>query len=233
MIELEKKVVLITGGSDGLGLEIAEFLNQKHTVVITSNDKTKLCEIGDSLCCDNFYCDVSDPGQIEDVVSQIVARHKKIDVLINNAGIWLGGDLVENTYQDVARVIMVNTVGTIYMTKAVLPIMKRNKRGKIVNIVSVNGIEAKEERCVYISSKWAITGFTKALRKDLQKDNISVVGLYPGLMKTSLHETAGAKRDFKYSMDPKEVAKLVDYVIDQDDFVIEQLVFRDMNNELN
>jgi NADP-dependent 3-hydroxy acid dehydrogenase YdfG len=227
----DKKVILITGGSEGFGKEIACLLAKNHTVVILSNNKTTLCETGAQLCCDNFFCDITNPKQVEEVVSEVLARHKKIDVLINNAGIWAGGALDTNSYDDIAKNVMVNVLGTMFMTRAVLPHMKKQGSGKIVNIGSTNGLETKPDRSVYIASKWAIVGFTGALRKELSTHNIAVIGINPGLMKTTLHKNAGAERDYSTAMYPKEAAKAVEFAVNSDGFVVEQLVFRNLELE--
>jgi len=109
--------------------------------------------------------------------------------------------------------------------------MKKQKNGKIVNVISVDGFEGKAERSVYGSSKWAIAGFTESLRKELEKYNISVVGLYPGVMKTNLFKNAGVvDRDLQKAMDPKEVAKIVEFSINTDSICLEKIVFRSLHS---
>jgi NAD(P)-dependent dehydrogenase (short-subunit alcohol dehydrogenase family) len=153
-----RKVILITGGSEGLGLEIATKLRAENEVVVLSNNKS----------VDGFYCDITNPVQIETVVSEVVAKFGRIDCLINNAGVWVGGELDTNSYDQIAKVVLVNTIGTINMTKAVIPVMKKQAGGKIITICSYDGTITKPERGPYVASKWAITGFTGSMRKELE-----------------------------------------------------------------
>ena len=228
-----KKVIIVTGGSEGLGKEIAAKLNgnSSNEIIVLSNNKSCLTETGAQLSCDCRLCDITDPAQIEKSVADILEKYGRIDCLINNAGVWASGELDELSYNDVARIVMVNTVGTMYMTKAVIPVMKKQKSGKIVNIGSYDGTITKSERGPYVASKWAVTGFTGAMRKELQKYNIGVYGLYPGLMNTNLFKNADGKRDLTTAMDPKEVARIVEFVISFDNIVFDEVVFRSLESE--
>ena len=133
-----KKVIIITGGSDGLGKSIAERLaqNEENDVVILSNQEDKLTDAAIETNSDYQLCDVTDSKSVETAVQVILQKYGKIDVLINNAGVWLAGDLTECSYDVINNCIDVNTKGPIYMTKAVLPSMYKNKKGLIINVCS-------------------------------------------------------------------------------------------------
>lgn len=107
-------------------------------------------------------------------------------MLVNNAGLWIQGPLEENDPAHIADVIKVNTLGVIYGTKAVIPFMKKKGRGDIIQINSQGGFYAKAERAVYEPSKWAITGFTKGIQKELAPFGIRVTGIYPGKFDSQL-----------------------------------------------
>ena len=213
------KKVLITGGAQGLGKEIANQLKDDYEVVVLDIKESDLEGI------ESHTCDITDVNQIQEVVSEI----GNIDILINNAGVYISGELTDNDYNDIAKVMFVNALGTINITKAVLPQMKERKSGKIVFVSSIRGVEAREERSVYCASKWAVTGFLKSLRKEVEKYDIEVIGLYPGLMETSLFENAGIKRDMGGAMDPKEVAEVCKKAIENDNLVMEDIVFRKLH----
>lgn len=125
-----KKVMVITGGSDGLGKSIAEKLaqNEENEVVILSNQQDKLTDAAIETNSDYQVCDVTNHVSVETAINNILQKYKKIDVLINNAGVWLAGDLTECNYDVISNCIDVNTKGPIYMTKAVLPSMYENKK---------------------------------------------------------------------------------------------------------
>ena len=227
-----RKTVLITGGSEGLGKEVASVLRNDYNVIILSNHEESLKKSEEELKVPAVFCDITDPEAIEKSVKEISEIYGGIDILINNAGIWLGGELDSSSYDDIARVLMVNALGTIYMTKAVLPFMKKKGSGKIINIGSINGVETKTDRSVYIASKWAVTGFTKAMRKELEKYGIAVIGLQPGLMRTELHRKAGTERDYTCAMSVKDVAKVVEFAAGLENIVLEQVVFRNLHCEI-
>lgn len=224
-----KQVILITGGCQGLGKEVAREMIKDGDVVILSKNKNELENTSKELGCDWIFCDITDVEQIKKTVAEVVKKYGRIDILINNAGAWVGGELDDNDYSDVARITLVNTVGTINMTKAVIPIMKKQKSGKIAFINSVDGLEGKVERGIYGSSKWAITGFTQCMRMELEKYNIAVLGFYPGRIKTNLFKNAGVEVDLSDAMEPKEVAQVVRFSLSFNKIVFEQVVFRNLN----
>jgi 3-oxoacyl-[acyl-carrier protein] reductase len=208
------KRILISGGSDGLGKAIAERLSKNNTVIILSNDVKQGESAAKSIGCDFVSADISDYSQVKTAVENAIKKHGSIDCLINNAGIYLAGQLDEHDPNHIKRLIEVNVVGTMYLTHAVIPYMKKKKSGHIINVVSQNGLMHKADRSVYTASKWAMTGFTKCLSEDLLKSNIIVSGFYPGLMKTKLFQKVGAARDISRSMDPKDAARAIEFIVD-------------------
>jgi NADP-dependent 3-hydroxy acid dehydrogenase YdfG len=225
-----KKVIIVTGGCQGLGKEIAKTLGEENSLIILSKDEAELRSVSCEIGCDNIPCDISDVSAVKSAVKFVTDKYGKIDALINNAGVWRGGELDDTGYEDIARLMLINSVGTMNMTKAVLPTMKKQKSGSIINIVSVDGLEGKDDRSVYGASKWAITGFTESLRKELEKYNIFVTGIYPGLMKTNLFKNAGADRDFTNAMEPKDVAKVVQFILTFENSCIEKIVIRGLHS---
>ena len=207
------KVILISGGSDGLGKAIAKKLAPKNQVVILSHNKEKLEAVAKELNCDFVEAELTDYDSLKSAVTQVIEKHQTIDVLINNAGIWMEGKLEDNEPGKIKELIDVNTTGTIFLTRAVLPGMRAKKFGQIINIISQDGLCVKKDRSVYHASKWALTGFTRCLQEDLADENIKVTGVYPGLLKTNLFEKSGAKRDLTDALDPAEVALFIETVI--------------------
>lgn len=204
------KVILISGGSDGLGKEIARLLIKANTVVLLAPTAEKTAAVAKELGCDFEVCDITKWDQIEKAVSSIIKKYDHIDILINNAGIWIEGPLEQNDPARIHQVLEINTLGTIWLTRASLPHMES---GIIINIVSVAGLETKPNRSVYYASKWAITGFTKCLREELAEKGIKVIGIYPPKMQTGIFKKAGNNKDLSDGLDPKVVAKTItDYI---------------------
>jgi len=133
--------------------------------------------------------------------------------LINNAGIWIEGFLEDNQFEQIKKTIEVNLLGSIYLTKLVIPIMKKQRSGDIVFINSQAGLTVKPKRSVYNATKWGLNGFSKSLQKELVSFNIRVFNIYPGKMKTSLFEKASVEKDLSDAFDPKYLAKLIKEVI--------------------
>lgn len=226
-----RKVIVISGGTDGLGKVIAEKLAPNHDVVILSPTKDKLEDVALKLNCGFAVCDITSFEEVEKAINFVIEKHGRIDCVINNAGIWIEGELESNDPDQIHKVLEVNTLGTMYMSKAVISQMKKQKEGRIINVISQAGLYAKSERTVYSASKWAITGFTKCLSLELAQYGISVTGLYPGLLKTGLFSKAGVEKDMTNALDPKEVAKVVEFIVETDPKVsLPEVGVKNINN---
>jgi short-subunit dehydrogenase len=139
-----------------------------------------------------------------------------IDCLINNAGVWLQGPLDETDNDRIQETIDINVNGTISLTKAAMPQMKRQKSGLIINVVSQGGLNAREGWPIYTASKWAITGFTKAMQQELEPFGIGVTGLYPPTLNTEMFAKSGVTKDVSHALDPADVAKIVEFIVSMD-----------------
>ena len=226
-----KKVIVISGGSDGLGKEIAKLLTTQNTVVIISPTEEKLKQVAKELSCDFLVGDVSDYKSCEKVMDSIVIKHGKIDCLVNNAGLWIEGELDDNDPAEIKRIIEVNNLGVLFLTKAVIPQMKKQKSGLIININSQGGMYAKAERSVYSAAKWGITGFTKSLQPELAKYGIAVTGIYCGKMKTKMFEKMGLHKDMFDGLEPEKVAKTIEFLLTFDNTVVfPEIGIKNINN---
>ena len=206
------KTILITGGSDGLGKAIAARLAPNNKVIILSPHEEKLSAVADAVGCEYKVCDVRDYAQVEKVIGELGS----LDCLINNAGLWIEGSLEQSDPQRIHEVLEVNTLGTINCAKAVIPTMKRQKSGRIINVISQAGLYAKPQRSVYNASKWAITGFTKSLQEELSPFGIAVTGLYPGKLKSDMFKKMGIDKDLSDALELDEVAKTVEFIVGAD-----------------
>ena len=228
-----KKVIIITGGSDGLGKAIAERLvqNEENEIIILSNQEDKLTDTAIEINSNYQLCDVTDSKSVEAAVQVILSKYGKIDVLINNAGVWLAGDLTECNYDVISNCIDVNTKGPIYMTKAVLPSMYKNKKGLIINVCSQASFDSDDFSTVYNASKWAMRGFNRSIQKDLSKKGIKVTGFYPGFMQTNIFKKAGNDYDTSTGLETEKVAKAIEFIINcDDDVIIPEFGIKDIEN---
>ena len=187
-----EKIVLITGATSGIGKACAEkFSEQGYSVIITGRRKERLDELKASL--ENIYhnkvlslCfDVQDKEAAFAAINGLADDWKKIDLLINNAGLALGRDSFEDAdITDWETMLDTNVKGLLYISKAVLPSMIAAKKGHIINIGSVAGKEVYENGNVYCASKFAVDAINKAMRIDLLKHHIKVTAIHPGAVET-------------------------------------------------
>ncbi|HEY4184554.1 MAG TPA: SDR family NAD(P)-dependent oxidoreductase [Polyangia bacterium] len=204
--DLRGKVAVITGGSRGLGFLVAEELARAGCrIVICARDPRELTLARDQLSehaeVMGIICDVSNPSDVERLVSRAVTRFGRIDLLINNASIIQVGPLEETTLQDFHRALAINFWGTVHATLEVLPHMKRQGDGRVVNIASIGGKVAVPHLLPYDCAKFAVVGFSEGLRAEVSQFGISVTTVVPGLMRTGSethaeYKTSGDARWF-------------------------------------
>jgi NAD(P)-dependent dehydrogenase (short-subunit alcohol dehydrogenase family) len=184
-------VVLITGSGHGLGLETAVHLAQHgFRVVATVRDLGQRAAIEEAAAAgrvelDVVQLDLNDSASIHEAVASIVSSHGGIFGLVNNGSIGLRGCLEDTTDEEVRRVYETNVLGTITLTRAVLPHMRAAARGRIVNISSVGGRISAFGVGIYCSSKFALEGLSEALALEVQPFGIKVVVIEPGIIKTT------------------------------------------------
>src|SRR6266480_1677063 len=196
---LHNKVALITGGSRGLGLVLArQICAQDGKVALIARDPDELARAKADLAPRGgvvltIECDLLDAGQIQSTVRQIINRFGKIDILINNAGIIEVGPLEHMGRDDFERAMQVHFWAPFELVSQVVPEMRTWGGGRIVNISSIGGKMAVPHLAPYSASKFALTGFSDALRAELARDNIHVTTVAPGMMRTGSHVNAKFK----------------------------------------
>ena len=191
--------VIITGGSRGLGLLLARAFGRegaKLTLLARDADELRRAELellrynGRVL---TVQCDVRDRNQVEAAVDQIMQRFGRIDVLINNAGVIQVGPFEHMRLEDFERAMAIHYWGPLHFIRAVLPHMRQQGGGRIVNISSIGGKVAVPHLLPYCASKFALTGLSDGLRAELAKDNIRVTTVCPWLMRTGSYLQATFK----------------------------------------
>lgn len=202
-----KKHVLITGGTDGIGKVTAHKLAKAgFAVTVLARDEEKAKAVAAEIGGSYAIADVTDYAQAEQAIAQAEEATGPIDILINNAGVWLSKPLVETEPELIRRTLEINTLGTIYLARIVAPQMQDRKSGRIINVISQAGLKVTPDRTIYHASKWAITGFTKSLQEELRVHNVSVVGFYPGAMNTRFFAKTGDTKDRSKALAPELAA---------------------------
>lgn len=189
----DKKSILITGASKGLGRAIAEAsLAEGHRVIATSRQSEALSDLqsryGDQMMIADL--DVTNQGQIKVLVDRAAAAFERIDVLINNAGFGMLGAIEEFSADEVARQFATNVYGPLWLIQAVLPYMRAQRSGHIINISSVAGFVGYAGSGLYAGSKHALEGISQGLQKEVAAMGIKVTVVNPGPFRTNFAGTS-------------------------------------------
>jgi NAD(P)-dependent dehydrogenase (short-subunit alcohol dehydrogenase family) len=193
--DFKGEVVVVTGGSRGLGLEIAHAFGQAGAkVVITARREQWLNEAesflkDQGIAVDAMICDVADATSVERMAQQAIEKHNKIDVLVNNAGLTWGAPAETMPFERWRQVIDANITGTFLMSQAVGRSMLERKKGAIVNVASIAGLGGGQINTVgYNASKAAVINLTRALAIEWAARGIRVNAIAPGLFRTRMSE---------------------------------------------
>lgn len=221
MARLAGKVTLITGGAKGQGaVEARLFREEGATVVITDVLEDEGARLADELGIEFLAHDVTSEARWAAVVDGILAAHGRIDVLVNNAGIFHAARMLDTEVADYDRIMDVNQKGVFLGMRAVAPAMCEAGTGSIVNISSLAGMEGSPGAFAYGASKWAVRGMTKVAAQELGRFGVRVNSVHPGFIDTDMmHETPAltsgkfdkVKRLIPLGREasPEEVARLV------------------------
>ena len=202
-LDFTGKTVVISGASRGLGLELARgFADEGANIVLLARDEQRLKENSAELerrgvRASALACDVSREEQVRSAVASIIRNCGTIDVLVNNAGTIQVGPSEHMDLEDYAEAMAVHFWGPLYFMHEVIPYMKRQGHGRIVNIASIGGKVAVPHLLPYVASKFALVGLSEGMRAELLKDGIYVTTVSPGLMRTGSHLNAFFKGQHK------------------------------------
>ncbi|MBI2672202.1 SDR family oxidoreductase [Candidatus Woesearchaeota archaeon] len=217
-MDFSEKVVVITGGNSGIGKSTAiEFAKKKASVVIIGKDRDKLLKTLEELKrynekCGSVVCDIRDRINIKSCINMILGKYGSVDILINNAGIAMYEEFDKEIPENITNMVNTNFLGTIYFCKYVIPIMKEQKSGHIINVSSIAGKIGFPNVAVYAATKGAIYSFTEVLYYELKNHGIKVSVICPGATKTNLFDHESWKKfphekRHKHAQEPIEVAR--------------------------
>ncbi len=221
---MNQPIALITGATSGIGEATARLISKNYRLIICGRRKQRLEALQNELDNESqiLSFDVRDKKAVFDAIASLPEEWKQIDVLINNAGNAHGLDFIhEGSTEDWDAMLDINVKGLLYVSKAVLDGMVARKKGHIINISSIAGLEVYTKGNVYCASKHAVDALTKGMRMDLNEHRIKVSSIDPGLVETEFSEVRFKGDSDKASkvyenytpLTAKDVAETIEFVL--------------------
>ena len=236
---MNQKVIWITGASTGIGKEIAtEFSKAGHIVVVSARRKSRLVRIVSEIKyaereASAFVCNLLSERSIQITAKRIKEKYGSIDLLINNAGVTVFKSFMETKTFDYDNVIDTNLRGSFLCIKSVLPQMIKNKKGHIINILSVAANTSFENSSVYAASKAGLLAMSNGLREEVRRYNIKVSNILPGAVETPMWDSKSRQRYKNRMMSASDIAKIVLQIFQQPRKVlIEDVVVRPVKGDI-
>jgi hypothetical protein len=201
MSYFEGKIAVITGAGSGIGRALALHMNQAGCLLEISDinpdslEQTRAGLARPELACHTRQLDVSNRQAIEQWAADIDSRHGRADILVNNAGVAVTARAEDNSYEDLEWLMAINFWGVIYGCKSFLPLLRKSPAAHLVNISSVFGIIGVPTQSAYNAAKFAVRGYTEALRQELADSTVHVCCVHPGGVKTNIARSGRAAAD--------------------------------------
>jgi len=211
------RTVVITGGNRGLGRALAEqFIAKGYRVVICARNKGEVEAAAKEIGAIAFAADITNETEVKALVDFAVLTLGRIDIWINNAGVWIRHSPVEQLdIERIRKMFEVNVFGVMSGSKLALTQIRKQNGGTIININSTSGLTGRPTSSSYAASKWALRGFTESLREECKGSNIRIISVYPGGMRTSLFDE-DKPQDIDSYMSPESVARKIAENLDQE-----------------
>ncbi len=219
-MDIKGKIALVTGGSNGIGKQIAhQLINEGATVYITGRNEERLRAAASEMNVRPIVADSSSQTDVDRVFNQIMSENKTFDILINNAGFGAGwAELGELDMDDMKRVYETNVFGAAMMGQAAANIFKKQKSGNIINIGSTASLKGYAKGSIYASSKFALRGLSQCWQADLRPYNVRVMHVNPSEVTTAFGKTDGQMRaEVENKLRPQEIADVIIAQLKMDD----------------
>lgn len=217
-MDLTDKVVVVTGGSAGLGEQICYEAAKRGAIVVTCARRINLIGQVKEHCSElsgkaayAFQLDIADPESVESVIEKIADEVGTVDVLVNNAGFGMFKDFTEFDLADAKKMFDVNVLGMMYFTQKIALSMVEKKQGHIFNVASMAGKMATPKSTIYSATKFAVLGFSNALRLELKPADVWVTTINPGPIATEFFDKADPSGNYLENLggivlDPNKLA---------------------------
>ena len=192
----KNKIAVITGAGSGIGRALAQQLNREGCRLL-------LCDISDeglaqtldslsdkSVAAHGRTLDIASKGDVQVWAAEIAEQYGAIDILVNNAGVATGATVEDSKYEDIEWLMGINFWGVVYGTKEFLPLLRKSPQGHLVNISSIFGMMGVPTQSAYNAAKFAVRGYTEALRQEMEGTNVHVCCVHPGGIKTNIVRNA-------------------------------------------
>jgi short-subunit dehydrogenase len=206
------KSIIVTGAGSGLGKELSLKLSKEgYHIIVAGRNLSKLQKVQHEIGEDHAHAitiDIQDLRSVKDAIDEL-SKSFEIHGLVNNAGVGYFGPFIEQQEKDIQEMLQTNIAGTMYMTQAVLPILSKNKKGFLMNIISTAGLRGKVNEAVYVASKFAVRGFTESIQKEYEQQGIHISAVYMGGMNTPFWDHNDHIADRTRLRSPEEVAEII------------------------
>jgi len=223
-----QKTALITGSSKGLGRKLAfVFAQNKHNIILHGRDQPSMAEVADEVLkkgviCDAVLGDLSSQKTIDNLYE--VAAKRKLDILINNAGMYAHKPFGEMSAKELTRIIEVNLIAPALLIMKIYPLMKERKSGIIINVSSMAATVANELEAAYCASKHGLRGFARSFRYEAARHGVRTVSIYLSAMRTAM---TAYREDHALLIDPFEAARQIYNVCkDYESLIVEEIALR-------
>lgn len=220
-MNLKDKIVVVTGGSDGIGRHIClKLAAEGAQVALLGRNAQRLVKVEQEARdagapkAAGIACDIQDVGQINNAIARIIADFGGIDILINNAGIWHKAGPLDTIAPDMLQAtVQTNLTGLMQTTQAALPALRAASEGAILNVISKSGVTAQEGQSVYTATKYGARGFTEVLKAEEGANGVRVAGLYQSGTNTEMFAKAGEDVPNHIFTEPDDLADVVVFLL--------------------